>query len=264
VPRHCDAVCLLGEQGLTVYDPNNTADMQDLARQIPRDFEKLEHWRKGLRDTVNSITGDHYKDPDTADPNLRNAQPANFNGMATDIFVRSLVSANPRVYATTDYRELTVMTETFEYAINDRFEEMCIVDQLEAATYDAVLGPMATVIVGRERQGFLNETSYPRSKTVCRLASGRKGRNMAKSGYKDQRIGVFIDVQNMYYSARQLYKGKVNFNVVLKEAISGRQLIYSVFKGSLTHPKKATRRVCLREKYAVSKNSGTEDCYVYP
>jgi len=51
---------------------------------------------------------------------------------------------------------------------------------------------------------------------------------MTKSGYKDQRIGVFIDVQNMYYSARQLYKAKVNFNVVLKEAIAGRQLIRAI------------------------------------
>jgi len=51
---------------------------------------------------------------------------------------------------------------------------------------------------------------------------------MTKSAYKDQRIGVFIDVQNMYYSAKQLYKGKVNFNVVLKEAIAGRQLIRAI------------------------------------
>ena len=51
---------------------------------------------------------------------------------------------------------------------------------------------------------------------------------MTKSGHKDQRIGVFIDVQNMYYSARQLYKGKVNFNVVLKQAIAGRKLIRAI------------------------------------
>jgi len=46
--------------------------------------------------------------------------------------------------------------------------------------------------------------------------------------HKEQRVGVLIDVQNMYYSARQLYKGKVNFNVVLKEAIGGRQLIRAI------------------------------------
>ena len=51
---------------------------------------------------------------------------------------------------------------------------------------------------------------------------------MTKSGYYDQRIGVFIDVQNMYYSARQLYKGKVNFSTVLKEAIAGRKLIRAI------------------------------------
>jgi len=51
---------------------------------------------------------------------------------------------------------------------------------------------------------------------------------MTKSVYKEQRIGVFIDVQNMYYSAKQLYKGKVNFNVVLREAIAGRQLIRAI------------------------------------
>ena len=51
---------------------------------------------------------------------------------------------------------------------------------------------------------------------------------MTKSGHKDQRIGVFIDVQNMYYSARQLYKGKVNFNIVLKQAIAGRKLIRAI------------------------------------
>ena len=51
---------------------------------------------------------------------------------------------------------------------------------------------------------------------------------MTKSGHKDQRIGVFIDVQNMYYSARQLYKGKVNFNIVLKQAIAGRKIIRAI------------------------------------
>jgi len=53
-------------------------------------------------------------------------------------------------------------------------------------------------------------------------------RYMTKSRYKDQRIGVFVDVQNMYYSARQLYKNKVNFNVVLKDAIAERKVIRAI------------------------------------
>ena len=43
--------------------------------------------------------------------------------------------------------------------------------------------------------------------------------------HKEQRVGVFIDVQNMYYSARKLHKSKVNFNAILKEAVKERRLI---------------------------------------
>ncbi len=43
--------------------------------------------------------------------------------------------------------------------------------------------------------------------------------------HKEQRVGVYIDTQNLYHSAKNLYKAKVNFGNVLKEALSGRQLI---------------------------------------
>lgn len=44
-------------------------------------------------------------------------------------------------------------------------------------------------------------------------------------GHKDQRIGVFVDAQNMYHSARSLHKAHVNFKEVLEEAVAGRTLI---------------------------------------
>ena len=43
--------------------------------------------------------------------------------------------------------------------------------------------------------------------------------------HKDQRVAVFVDVQNMYYSAKQLYQSKVDFSKILATAISGRKLI---------------------------------------
>lgn len=43
--------------------------------------------------------------------------------------------------------------------------------------------------------------------------------------HKNQRVGVFIDVQNMYYSAKALYGRKVNFGEILKSAVADRQLI---------------------------------------
>jgi len=42
---------------------------------------------------------------------------------------------------------------------------------------------------------------------------------------EDQRIGIFIDVQNLYYSARALYGAKVNFAEIVKTATANRKLI---------------------------------------
>ena len=46
--------------------------------------------------------------------------------------------------------------------------------------------------------------------------------------HKDQRVGVFIDIQNLYHSAKNLYNARVNFKELLKEAVSGRKLIRAI------------------------------------
>ena len=40
-----------------------------------------------------------------------------------------------------------------------------------------------------------------------------------------QRVGVLIDVQNLYHSAKNLYQARVNFQEILKLAVSRRNLI---------------------------------------
>lgn len=45
---------------------------------------------------------------------------------------------------------------------------------------------------------------------------------------KDQRVAVFVDVQNMYYSAKNLYDAKINFANLLKKAVMGRKLIRAI------------------------------------
>jgi uncharacterized protein (TIGR00288 family) len=49
--------------------------------------------------------------------------------------------------------------------------------------------------------------------------------------HKEQRVGVFVDVQNMYHSAKHLYSANVNFQEILKTAISGRKLIRAMAYG---------------------------------
>ncbi len=46
--------------------------------------------------------------------------------------------------------------------------------------------------------------------------------------HRNQRVGVFIDAQNLYHSAKNLYKAKVNFGAILDEAVAGRNLIRAI------------------------------------
>ena len=42
---------------------------------------------------------------------------------------------------------------------------------------------------------------------------------------KEQRVAVFIDVQNLYHSAKHLYQSRVNFREILRTAVGSRKLI---------------------------------------
>jgi len=48
---------------------------------------------------------------------------------------------------------------------------------------------------------------------------------MTTAKHKGQRVAVLIDVQNLYHSAKNLYKARVNFQAILKLAVSQRSLI---------------------------------------
>jgi len=43
--------------------------------------------------------------------------------------------------------------------------------------------------------------------------------------HKEQRVGVLIDAQNLYHSAKNLYHARVNFKEILKLAVGGRKLV---------------------------------------
>lgn len=45
---------------------------------------------------------------------------------------------------------------------------------------------------------------------------------------KYQRVGVFVDVQNMFYSAKRLHNAKLNFSKLMDCAVRGRQLIRAI------------------------------------
>jgi uncharacterized LabA/DUF88 family protein len=43
--------------------------------------------------------------------------------------------------------------------------------------------------------------------------------------YANQRVGIFVDVQNLYHSAKNLYRGRVNYAELIKHLVGERQLI---------------------------------------
>jgi len=46
--------------------------------------------------------------------------------------------------------------------------------------------------------------------------------------HREQRVGVFIDAQNLYHSAKNLYKKKVNFGAILDDAVADRHLVRAI------------------------------------
>jgi len=48
---------------------------------------------------------------------------------------------------------------------------------------------------------------------------------MAVIKHKEQRVGIFIDAQNLYHSGKNLYHSKVNFGKIVEDALEGRKLV---------------------------------------
>jgi len=46
--------------------------------------------------------------------------------------------------------------------------------------------------------------------------------------HKEQKVLVLFDVQNLYYSAKQLYGSKVSFKEILNTAVAGRKLVRAI------------------------------------
>lgn len=46
--------------------------------------------------------------------------------------------------------------------------------------------------------------------------------------HKSQRVGIFIDTQNLYHGAKNLYRSKVNFNNIIQDILKDRNLIRAI------------------------------------
>lgn len=46
--------------------------------------------------------------------------------------------------------------------------------------------------------------------------------------HKEQRVGIFIDTQNIYHTARNLFSRRVNFGELVKSALADRKLVRAI------------------------------------
>jgi len=56
----------------------------------------------------------------------------------------------------------------------------------------------------------------------------QKGKITAPHQHADQRVGIFVDVQNLYHSSKHLYSARVNYQKLVEKAVAGRKLVRSL------------------------------------
>lgn len=71
------------------------------------------------------------------------------------------------------------------------------------------------------------------------------------TNYSNQRVGIFVDVSNLYHSAKNLYQGRVNYAELIKHLVGGRQLIRAmayVVRSEGVEPQQPRGHVRMAEK----------------
>ncbi|MEN9342264.1 MAG: hypothetical protein RIQ54_520 [Candidatus Parcubacteria bacterium] len=56
----------------------------------------------------------------------------------------------------------------------------------------------------------------------------KKNLPLSPLSHAHQRVGIFVDVQNLYHSSKNLYRGRVNYPELIKHLTGDRQLIRSM------------------------------------
>ncbi|MCR4280340.1 MAG: NYN domain-containing protein [Candidatus Komeilibacteria bacterium] len=80
--------------------------------------------------------------------------------------------------------------------------------------------------------------------------------------YPDQRVGVFVDIGNMYHSAKNLYSAKLNFGKILELAKNNRRLVRALCYAivSQTNEEKSFFEALHNQGYEVK----TKDLQIFP
>jgi len=131
-----------------MIDVNDPKSLKHLHACVEASWENNSKARKERDQLISDFTGSHYEDANAAEETKD--QSVNFVELATSVYRRELVSDNPRVYSTSEFKDLQSYTETVTKTLNWRFLQMGLKNELERLATDALLGPMGIMKVGRD------------------------------------------------------------------------------------------------------------------
>lgn len=80
----------------------------------------------------------------------------------------------------------------------------------------------------------------------------------------NQRVGIFVDVQNLYHSAKNLYRGRVNYAELMKHLTGDRQLIRAlayVVKSEGVEPQRGAARVAVPSEESATNGLSSEAAF---
>ena len=144
----------------------------------------------------------------------------------------SLLSAAAFNDFTRTLRSLTSQQKKLAHAVEKRSTSGLSPDHAAAAIAEGLRGlreELATQLKDQQKEltvqsRRLEELRGDVRSQVAALGAATKTAKRARAKAEGQRVGVFIDVQNMYYGARQL-KGKLDFDALMSAAVKRRRLI---------------------------------------
>lgn len=85
--------------------------------------------------------------------------------------------------------------------------------------------------------------------------------------HEGQRIGIFIDIQNLYHSAKNLYRGRVNYKELIKVLTKNRILIRAlgyVVKSEITATQTSSEASFFEALEKVGVELRIKDLQIYP
>ncbi len=78
----------------------------------------------------------------------------------------------------------------------------------------------------------------------------------------NQRVGIFVDVSNLYHSAKNLYQGRVNYAELIKHLVGDRQLIRAmayVVKSEGVEPQHSSRETAAQNRARLAASAASAD-----